>query len=98
MATIQENLANKRGYVSFSRYSLTNNPQEDVLKEIFSNFFPIAIENDHTCDLYYGLKMFGYSKHFREINELEPCPKYEMQLITDENGVHFNKMIELDPS
>ena len=88
-------LSKNRGMVIFNREILTKDPTEDELKAIFSNFYPIAIENEHSYNLYQNLKMFGYSQHFREVEESEICPKYKMFFRRDENGLHFEKMVEL---
>jgi len=90
-------LSKNRGMVVFSREMLTKEPTEDEMKAIFSNFFPIAIENEHSYNLYQNLKMYGYSQHFREVEEGEVCPKYEMFFRRDENGVHFEEMVEQLP-
>lgn len=87
-------LSKNRGIIILDRKMLTDNPTENELKEIFSNFFPIAIENDHSYNLYQNLKMYGYSQHFRKIEEGEKCPEYVIYLIRDKNGTHFHKMVE----
>ncbi len=87
-------LRNNRGMVVFSREFLTERPTEDFLKAVFSNFFPVAIENDHTFYMYDKIKMYGYSQHFKEINEGEVTPEYEIIMVQDENGVRFDKMVE----
>ena len=87
-------LRNNRGMVVFSREFLTEHPTEEFLKAVFSNFFPVATENDHTFYMYDRIKMFGYSQHFREISEGEVTPEYEIVMIKDENGVRFDKMVE----
>ena len=87
-------LRNNRGVVVFSREILTEHPTEEIMKAVFSNFFPVATENDHSFNMYAKIKMYGYSQHFREINEGEVIPEYEIVMIQDENGVRFDKMVE----
>jgi hypothetical protein len=88
-------LTNRRGMIKFSRELLTENPTEDILKVIFSNFYPVAIENDHSFNMYGKLKMFGYSPHFREVTEGEVPPEYEIIIIEDGSGPKFDKIIEV---
>lgn len=90
-----DTLHKKRGMIAFSREFLTYHPTEQFLKEVFSNFFPIAMENDHSFCAYDKIKMFGYSPHFREINDEERTPEYEIFITHDENGDHFNRMVEI---
>ena len=87
-------LRNNRGAVVFSREFLTEHPTEEFLKAIFSNFFPVAAENHHKNYMYDKIKMFGYSKHFREISEGEVIPEYEIIIIQDDDGIRFDKMVE----
>lgn len=89
-----DTLHKKRGMIAFSREFLTYHPTEQFLKVVFSNFFPIAMENDHSFCAYDKIKMFGYSPHFREINDEERTPEYEIFITHDENGDHFNGMVE----
>ena len=90
-----ENLRKHRGMIIFSREFLTQNASEETLKEIFSNFFPMAMESDHSFSMYEKIRMYGYSPHFREIEETERCPEYEMRMTFDSQGGKFEKMIEI---
>lgn len=83
-------LQNNRGVVVFSREFLTEYPTEELLKAVFSNFFPVETETKMNGII----KMYGYSQHFKEISEGEVIPEYEIELISNENGIQFNKMIE----
>ena len=87
-------LQNNRGIIVFSREYLTEHPTEEFMKAVFSNFFPVATENDHSFNMYDKIKMYGYSQHFREISEGEIAPEYEIVMVSDESGVRFDKMIE----
>jgi hypothetical protein len=87
-------LRKNRGMVVFSREFLTDNPTEDFLKVVFSNFFPVAMQDDHTFGEYGRIKMYGYSQHFREIEECEAAPEYEIFVMRDGGSLRFDKMVE----
>lgn len=79
-------LSKKRGFIVIDRDTLNKQPTEEFLKLIFSVFFPVAMENYHVYNMYDGLKMYGFSKHFRDVNEGEIIPEYEMILTFDEKN------------
>lgn len=80
------NLSSRRGFIVIDRDTLNREPTEEFLKLIFSVFFPVAMENYHDYGMYDGIKMFGFSKHFREIVEGEVTPEYRMLLTFDEKN------------
>jgi hypothetical protein len=87
-------LRKNRGMVVFNREFLTDNPTEDFFKVVFSNFFPVAIQDDHVFGEYSRIKMYGYSQHFREIEEGEAAPEYEIFVMRDGDRLKFDKMVE----
>ena len=95
----EKNLKKRRGMVMFRREFLMDNPLEENLREIFSNFFPINSENVHSYYFYDHIKMTGLSKHFRELEEGEKIPQYDMIFITDRNklSIEFSRMVEIIP-
>jgi hypothetical protein len=91
-----KNLKNKRGLVIFDKSLTFNEPDLDLLKAVFSNFYPIAIEPDHTFSMYGKLKMYGYSEHFREVEEDVIIPSYEFIFTRDGNGnIYFKEAKEI---
>ena len=90
------NLIKNRGIVVFNRAMLLNDfPFENILKVIFANFFPVAIEAEHSLNMYEEIKMYGYSQHFREVEEGENAPHYKLVLYISKNEIRFDKMVEL---
>ena len=89
----------RRGVIIFTDKYLFENINENVLHAIFSNFFPLAMQGDHSTGIGSKRKMYGFSKHFREIDEGEIAPEYEMVLkstLSDGvEGVEFVKMVEV---
>jgi len=77
------NLFERKGCVIFSREILTVNPNEDMLKAIFTNFYPVSTE---VIGFYEHVKMYGYSPHFRTLKPDENLPTYEMVFQTDSSG------------
>lgn len=89
-------LSRNRGHIYFDREFLTCNPTEDYLLAIFSNFFPIMAETNHERMFFDKIKMSGYSKHFRKLEEGESIPEYEIVIMQDDNGCHFDRMVEVN--
>lgn len=79
-------LKHRRGKVVLSRQLIYDNPQEEILKPLFENFFPAATEPHHAAGMYQAIIFFGYSPHFREIKEGEIMPEYVAQLYRNDDG------------
>lgn len=88
-----ENLKKRRGIVKFVS-SIANNPTESKMRAIFHNFFPFAIESDHSFCMYGGLIMYGFSPHFREVEENEEVPEYAIWFKVVDDLDQFDKMVE----
>lgn len=80
----------------FSREFLVDNPDQNVLKAIFSEFYPVAMENDHTYGTYQMIKMYGYSPYFEEIEELVKAPTYEIVLNVDDDNVTIKSVDKIE--
>ena len=89
-----KNLLKKRGTIIFNKHFLLDDDGE-LLKIIYSNFYPLAIESKHSYNLYDDLKMTGFSEHFRELDEGDIIPTYNMVVFRDENGTIFKEMVEV---
>lgn len=64
---------------------IIRNPNEEVLRAIFSNFYPFSINTDRGSVTY-----FGVSPHFDVIEVGIIPPEYEVVFYTDENeGTRF---------
>ena len=87
-----KDLKQKKGWVSFSKGLLDDMPIE-LAKMIFSNFYPLSIDNDM---LYLNgiIKFYGYSEHFEEIKEATVIPEYIITIHSDDKGIP--KSIEFD--
>jgi hypothetical protein len=84
-------LFRRKGKLIVSR-QLILEASEQVLKEIFSNFFPIDADRHHNHNYWDSILYYGISPHFEEVEEACIAPEYEMVFDTDENGnVKFNR-------
>lgn len=93
--TKEDALFRRRGSVKFNR-SLLMESNEETLRAIFSNFFPIASQPDHGFGFYDRVVMYGCSPHFRLVEEGEIMPEYQLSLITDQKGnIFFEKVTEV---
>lgn len=88
------NLEKRKGFIIFDREFLTKNPCEGYLKEVFNNFFPVATKIVHEFSLYEKIKMFGFSRHFREVKEGEAIPQYDIYITANEGNYYFHQIIE----
>ena len=79
-------LKHRRGKVVLSRQFIYDDPQEEILKPLFENFFPAATEPHHAAGMYNAIIFFGYSPHFREVKEGEVMPEYIAQLYRNDDG------------
>lgn len=72
------NLKKRKGFISFS-----DNPigwlEKDVLKEIFSRFFPTHLE-------IMNIKYYGYSEYFEEVEDESVTNEYVAVIKTDKIG------------
>lgn len=92
----QNRLKNRKGCVIFSRELLVENPDQNVLKAIFSEFYPVAVENDHSYGAYQTIKMYGYSPYFEEIEEFAKVPTYEIVFNVNGNKVSIKSVDEIE--
>jgi len=87
-------LRNRKGRVKLPR-SFVLESNELMLKEFFSNFFPVDIENDYMSYME-GIIFYGISPHFELQEPACIAPFYEFMFTTHENGiVEFQKVIKL---
>lgn len=77
------NLSRKIGIIFLDK-SLFDNPEHELLTAIFSCFFPTQIDEKirpHVENTEFTLlKMVGFSKYFRELEEHEDVPEYVFEL------------------
>jgi len=72
---------------------------EQVLKEIFSNFFPIDADRHHRIQYWDSIKYYGVSPHFEKTEETCVPPKYDIILDIEEDGhATFNRFVKIDVS
>ena len=88
-------IAKRKGCLLVSR-ELILQADVDTLKVIFSNFFPLDADRNHSISYWDSIKYYGISEHFEEVEEACVAPTYEMWLERDKNGkVKFEKMVKL---
>lgn len=87
----ETDLYDRRGKIAIAHHSIVKGFREQTLKAIFSNFFPVAIENNHDLNMYGTLVFYGYSPHFRNVAEGEKPPEYQIRLKD-----HPDKDVEFD--
>ncbi len=63
---------------------------ESLLRELFSNFFPIAIDHYHKIYYYDSVAYLGFSPHFEEVEEACIVPEYTA-IFVDNKFSHFDK-------
>lgn len=78
-------LTNRKGRLIISRQLILESNQQ-VLKEIFSNFFPIDADRNHNHNFWDSILYYGISPHFNEVEEACVIPEYEIVLDIDESG------------
>lgn len=66
--TIPFAVSKRRGRFTISRHLLLNS-DENTLREIFSNFFPIDIDRHHDINFWDSIVYYGISPHFEEVDE-----------------------------
>jgi hypothetical protein len=76
------NLSNRKGKLIISRHFILE-ADENVLREIFTNFFPIDIDRYHLINYWDSILYYGVSPHFDEIEEACVAPEYEIVLKSD---------------
>jgi len=87
-------LRNRKGRVKLPR-SFVLESNESTLKEFFSNFYPVDIENDYMSFME-SIIFYGISPHFELQEPSCVAPFYEFMFTTDEDGiVKFEKVIKL---
>ena len=89
-------ISKRRGKIVLSRNFLIDNPNEQELLELFSNFFPVACNNNHSHGFYHEVEFHGYSPHFIEIEQNDPCPEYRVVFISTDKGSEFLRMEPVD--
>ena len=73
----------RKGVIVFSK-SIHEEYDQDMLKEIFSNFFPLAITELHNGFVRY----IGYSPHFEIVKEGHIIPNYRISVSHDIDRVY----------
>jgi hypothetical protein len=87
-------LTKRKGRLIVSRQLILQSNQQ-VLKEIFSNFFPIDADRNHNNNFWDPI--YGISPHFEEVEEACVIPEYEIVLDIDESGnAVFNRFDKRD--
>ena len=82
----------RKGMIVFSK-SIHKEYDENMLKEIFSNFFPLAI-----TELNNGfVRYIGYSPHFEIVKEGHIIPNYNMILSNNKDKIYkFDRVEKLN--
>ncbi len=88
-------IENRKGMVSISKDALVYNPKISYLKSVFSNFFPVGSESEMNHQFYDGVRFYGYSPFFRELESGEKIPRYEMNFRMDGEEVVFTGVKEI---
>ncbi|WP_405329544.1 hypothetical protein [Leeuwenhoekiella sp. LLG6367-2.1] len=78
-------LEKRKGSITISQKFLFESG-EAALKQVFSNFFPIAVESSHKYNFYDSVKYLGFSPHFEIVENGCITPEYEMKLHTENDG------------
>jgi hypothetical protein len=82
----------RKGVIVFSK-NIHKQYNENILKEIFSNFFPLAITELHNGFVRY----IGYSPHFEIVKESHIIPNYHITLSHNNDLVYkFDGVEKLD--
>ncbi len=88
-------LIKRKGRIKVSGELLFNDPEETVLKGLFSVFFPIAIEPDHSLGWNRDNVYYGYSMLFEEISEGQLIPTYDIMMQRNEDESIFVSVTKL---
>ena len=81
----ESELFNRKGRVIMSReFMLTQT--EETLREIFCNFFPMAVSSYHELTYYDSIEYLGVSPHFDIVEVGCACPRYQITLFYNEDG------------
>lgn len=81
----ESDIINRKGRVIMSREFILNQ-NEQTLREIFCNFFPIAINTYHDLTYYDSIEYLGVSPHFDIVEIGCACPRYQITLHYNEDG------------
>jgi hypothetical protein len=95
-----KNLSKCRGKVIITKDWLFNDQtNKKYLKAIFSNFYPCGIEPNYSTMWDESLLYYGYSEFFREVEDYESTPQYEMRfaskVLDDEEIITFDGVNEI---
>lgn len=92
----ESKLADRKGKLIVSRQMIME-ADAKVLREIFSNFFPMATEPSHQVNYWDSIMYYGISPHFEKVDEACVAPEYEVVFHTDAEGTtKFEKMVKRD--
>ena len=95
MKTKNNNLKLRRGRIKMSKEILMESSL-DVLREVFSNFFPISMELVPDRTNWYTVQYYGLSPYFNELQEGDEIPLYDMILKKNKNGKYkFDKIVKI---
>jgi len=90
----ENDLHNRKGKLIVSR-SLILESDEKLLREIFTNFFPVDADRNHQYTYWDSIMYYGVSPHFEIVESACIAPEYEIVFDTNAKGVvkfsHFNK-------
>jgi len=82
-------IIDRKGRVIIGReYILSQN--EETLREIFSNFFPIAINSSHYANYYDSIEYLGVSPHFDVVEIGCISPTYKITMVYSEGKTFFS--------
>jgi len=88
-------ISTRVGKVVFSREMLMKSTEEELLA-IFSNLFPLLIQDDHSKGLMEQKAYYGYSPYFRKLEPGTEPPEYTMWFKRTESGkVFFDRFEEV---
>lgn len=79
------NILNRRGIIKVSSPLIIEGELE-ILKTLYSNFYPLSIEPQNDWGEVRIFLMKGMSEHFDEVQEGDPIPQYDFEFIRNEDG------------
>lgn len=82
---MEKDIQKQRGVVILSREFLLTASAE-LLKELFSNIFPIYVDTTHMVNYYDSIRYFCLSPYFEEVEEACKAPEYTLTFQHMEDG------------
>lgn len=90
-----KDLTKRKGFIVINREKFYEPPNQKSLQALYSVFYPIAIEVENEIGFYKTLRLYGYSQYFREVENEEEIPQYEINLIEENNKIKVEEINEV---